>query len=400
MSLFGSPDIQKMKAKRDVKGLIKALNYKNDHIQREAALALGEIGDKQAVEPLIAALKDTIPYKGSYSYEVGITGVRSHAAKALGKIGDPRAVDMLLIFALGYGNDILTSSCIEALGMIGDESAVVALIQLLKDSRNDYKTIEALIKAGTSAIKPLISFFNSEHQTDELIEAILKPNNESMYYKAIKVLDKTKWQPDKSLAGAALCIYRKDWIGCGKLGAPAIDPLIGTLMTHIKSGSDEECKSAINILGEINDPQGLEQLIIALKDKRASVRKSVVHALQGNQNQQVIEPLLIALNDSDDVVRGAAAYALSLFKGEYSIDPLVISLRKGNWAIAPILKEHGWQPDQGETGAAFWIGMALDFHTRTLDKYAYLEKCAEIGIHAIEPLKLLLLSGREDYRAM
>jgi len=43
-----------MKAKRDVKGLIKALNYKkDDSVRRKAAWALGLIGDKRAVKPLI-----------------------------------------------------------------------------------------------------------------------------------------------------------------------------------------------------------------------------------------------------------------------------------------------------------------------------------------------------------
>ena len=48
-----------MKAKKDVKGLIKALKYKKDvFVRREAAEVLGKIGDARAVEPLTKALKD------------------------------------------------------------------------------------------------------------------------------------------------------------------------------------------------------------------------------------------------------------------------------------------------------------------------------------------------------
>jgi HEAT repeat protein len=57
--LFGPPKIKKLKHKKDIKGLIKALEYKKDPTVRAgAAEALGQIGDSCAVEPLIAALKD------------------------------------------------------------------------------------------------------------------------------------------------------------------------------------------------------------------------------------------------------------------------------------------------------------------------------------------------------
>ncbi|MGB9872500.1 MAG: HEAT repeat domain-containing protein, partial [Anaerolineae bacterium] len=76
MFLFGPPNIEKMKARGDVKGLIKALGYEKDwEIRRDAARALGELKDARAVEPLIAALKD----KDS--------DVREAAAEALDRLG-------------------------------------------------------------------------------------------------------------------------------------------------------------------------------------------------------------------------------------------------------------------------------------------------------------------------
>ena len=59
MPLFGPPNVKKLIAKGNVKGLIKALGYDKDRIVRVNAVeALGKIGDTRAVEPLIAALKD------------------------------------------------------------------------------------------------------------------------------------------------------------------------------------------------------------------------------------------------------------------------------------------------------------------------------------------------------
>jgi HEAT repeat protein len=75
MFLFGAPNVQKLSAKRDVQGLIKALGYeKDEQIRHAAALALGQIGDPRALEPLIAASHDSDP------------DVRQAAVEALGQV--------------------------------------------------------------------------------------------------------------------------------------------------------------------------------------------------------------------------------------------------------------------------------------------------------------------------
>lgn len=81
---FLGPDIKKMKTNKDVEGLIEALKHKDLTVRRQAAEALGELGDDRAVEPLIGALKDKD------------TWLRWCAAEALGKIGDERAVKHLI----------------------------------------------------------------------------------------------------------------------------------------------------------------------------------------------------------------------------------------------------------------------------------------------------------------
>ena len=59
MLFFGPPNIEKLKAKRDVKGLIKALGYQKDYfVRKAAAMALGEIMDPRAIKPLIAVFKE------------------------------------------------------------------------------------------------------------------------------------------------------------------------------------------------------------------------------------------------------------------------------------------------------------------------------------------------------
>ncbi|MHA1280458.1 MAG: HEAT repeat domain-containing protein [Candidatus Helarchaeota archaeon] len=105
MPLFGPPNIEKLKAKRNVKGLIKALDYEKDwKVRRDAVLALKHIGDVNAIGPLINALKDKKVY-----YEV---------VQALAKIGTP-AVEPL-IAAHSNGSSYVQRGAVDALARISD----------------------------------------------------------------------------------------------------------------------------------------------------------------------------------------------------------------------------------------------------------------------------------------
>jgi len=55
MGIFGL-NVKKMVAKKDVKGLIKALKHRNRWVRKDAAGALGNIKDARAVKPLTMAL--------------------------------------------------------------------------------------------------------------------------------------------------------------------------------------------------------------------------------------------------------------------------------------------------------------------------------------------------------
>ena len=71
---MGIFDVEKMQVEKDVEGLIRALKDEDIYVRRSAAEALGKIGDKRAVGPLIEALKDEYSYvqwegsRGSWKY--------------------------------------------------------------------------------------------------------------------------------------------------------------------------------------------------------------------------------------------------------------------------------------------------------------------------------------------
>ena len=110
-----------MFGKNAVNPLITYLLTDADWYMREvAAKALGRIGDKRAVEPLITALEDPS------------MDVRETATWALGKLADPQAIPRLTSL-LGDLDDVLVADNAEwALEQIG-QPAVAALTDVLHD---------------------------------------------------------------------------------------------------------------------------------------------------------------------------------------------------------------------------------------------------------------------------
>jgi len=156
MGLFGPPNVEKMEAKNNVNGLIKALGYcKDAGVRRRAARALGQLGDPSAVEPLINALKD----KSSR--------VRVSATEALVKIGDPHAVEPL-IATLKDENERVRREAVIVLGQLGDSRAVEPLIAALKDEEHSVRSTAAgaLGEIGDPrAVEPLINTLKDEENS-------------------------------------------------------------------------------------------------------------------------------------------------------------------------------------------------------------------------------------------
>ena len=146
LPLFGPPNVDRLKARGDAPGLIKALEYqKLWRVRRDAAVALGQIGDADAVEPLIAGLKDDNP------------SVRRAAAEALGQIGDAAALGPLIAALKSAAVDVRKTAA-EALGQIGDAGSLGPLMAALKDASWSVRraAAESLGQIGDAdAVEPL-----------------------------------------------------------------------------------------------------------------------------------------------------------------------------------------------------------------------------------------------------
>lgn len=143
MWLFAStPDVNKLKTQHDTKGLIKALQYKKDwYVRKNAACALGEMGETQAVAPLSAALRDSQSL------------VIEAAAQALVKLNNKAAIHPLLECLAAhdeYGIEQEVVKALDALGWTPGHDLVSARYWLRK---GDFEQCAA---CGAVAIEPLL----------------------------------------------------------------------------------------------------------------------------------------------------------------------------------------------------------------------------------------------------
>jgi len=128
MGLF-KPNIERMRAKNDVKGLIKALKSNNLRVLGAVEDALEDIG-RRTSEPFIEALGDKD------------ADVRSGAAWILGNTGDTRVLEPL-IKALEDNDKNVRWLAVAALGDIGDESAIGPISMVPTDDNNFLKEMVA-----------------------------------------------------------------------------------------------------------------------------------------------------------------------------------------------------------------------------------------------------------------
>lgn len=370
-----APNVEKLKARGNVEGLVKALSYEKDNeVRRAAALALGDIGDTGAVGPLIAALKD------------GQWTVRSAAAWALGDIGDTGAVEPL-IAALGDAKDV-REAAVWALTRIGDERAVEPVARLLEDRKRDVRVAaaEALGKMGHArAAEPLLAAIEqagsvrfaagrflqySGHEHRQSAEAVRNAATRALARIGAPVvgpLITASKHRDEHVRQAAVGLLAE--IG----GEHSVEALIATL----KDGDKHVRRSAVQVLGKIGDRRAVKPLALLLKDNDSDVRVDVVKALTRIGDAQAVKPLIAALRDSYRIVRLDASEALAKI-GTPAVEPLVAALKDGHkhvreGAFQALAKTH-WQPDRSEAGAAYWAA-----------KYQW-DRCVDIGAPAVEPL--------------
>jgi HEAT repeat protein len=286
MPIFRPPNIEKLREKRDVDGLIKALRGKDPVVRRDAADALGEIGDERAVEALVeAGTSDTLHMNPTKLDDLAT--VHNAIASALRKIGVGRAVELLAAKLKTRAR----SRAAWLLGELQDPRAVPPLLEVLSEPfgpRSD--AIGALGKLGDArAIEPLLA-------------VIRRATAERAYGDRSKAIDALGLIGDPSAAGPLVATAGSDAAVIQALRQMGALDALGdpnSLITTLRSGSYPEGDrlAAVFALKDSRDPRAVEALVeVALTDDTSeSVRRAAEKAVISMANPHAVALLTAAL---------------------------------------------------------------------------------------------------------
>jgi HEAT repeat protein len=250
MPFFGPPNIEKLKTKGNIAGLIKALSYpESTDVRIGAANALGQVGNSLAADVLVDVL--VIDFGDNTIY----------LADALVKIGPP-AVDTLVIALRNPGN----------------------AVQVLRQTKVPFdieQWVSSLDERAKRRSQKLQRKINST--VESLVIAL-----EEQQISRIGVLgvQENKWMRDE-------LIQDKVANTLVEFGFAAVEPVMGILKDH----NDCARMKAAEILGRIGDPHAVESLEVALGDVKLTVRAKAAEALGQIGDPHAIEFLQVALKD-------------------------------------------------------------------------------------------------------
>ena len=212
------PDIESLAAKKDIRGLIRALRSRDIDVQLDAAKALGSLGP-DAIGDLLSALSTR-----DKSVKLGIIG-------ALAEIRSPETVGPLIATLSNENSEVRWQAAL-ALGEIGDPAATSALKSALSD-----------------------------------------PDKYVRYASAVS-LKSIGWRPDDADERARYLAATLDWAAIGQIGRPAVPVLAGLLRDR-----DSAVRiKAVDLMGALGESDATPALMQSLGDENRDVRWSAALA--------------------------------------------------------------------------------------------------------------------------
>jgi HEAT repeat protein/CheY-like chemotaxis protein len=247
-----------------------------------AAEALGKLGDPQAVNWLVAMLRDNDPQ------------VRTIASRSLEKLDwrpDTDSQRVLQILATGKRHQIA------ALGA----EAIEPLLEML-DTGPPNKQLEAVKTLGEINEPPVVHAMlralkkGSPAVRIAALEALEQFADPSTYNEVERLLGDS----NANVRGAAVDTVAR----CG--GVQAVPPLLRIL----KDSSWEVRRAAAKALGLLGGTSAVEGLCELVRDRDRDVRESAIVALGQICDSRAIYLLVLSLLDPESCIRNAAANSL------------------------------------------------------------------------------------------
>lgn len=324
--LFGPPDVEKLKAKQDVKGLVKALSYEKDAaVRKTAAQAIREIAENKWIgrydSQSLLRKEDAHSVLGVLAFDDPDERVRQAAAEALAVFGEDIAIEKmrdrlkaadeeirararallpqlgsamvgLLLVRVGNRpeNAVEATSFIKEIGLgilldwlrkdkdwgfdydskVTGEKGKVRVLQAL--GTEDIALLEDMLKDGNYSVRKTILEAAAQiegDQAQELLVRLLEGQSASLSREAWKALKSRNWQPTNDRQRAFVAVASYAWEECERLGEAAAEPLIFLLQAKEYGFSEMAAKT----LGKIKSKQAIVPLVKALGDQHYQIRR-------------------------------------------------------------------------------------------------------------------------------
>jgi HEAT repeat protein len=351
MPLFGPPNVAQLEAKRDIRGLIAALAYKDTTVRIAAAEALAPLRDPLAVDPLIATLKDEHP------------GVRRACIVALEVRGGVRVVEPLVAALEDPDPDVR------------EAAAHAVYRRLMADPDADARRAAAAalgrIKAA-DAVEPLVKAIMDADEGVRIasIKALQSIGDVAAVVPLIIVLAHEQVR-QKATGRSSLAVERAAATALDGLADTEAIPSLQTALAH----DDLDVREiAVRRLARIGSPTVAKSLVGALDDRDPVIRRAAARGLQ-------------EINWQPPAGEMGARYWAALREwrrcaesGTAAIPFLVDALGRADLAeradIVAALTSLNWQPSEADAAAGhFWAAQ---------ERW---DKCIEIGAPAIQAME-------------
>lgn len=316
-----------------VPAVLELLEHEDSDIRTYAALALGQIGDLRATDPLLAHLDDSDANVRYHAIEaIGRLGARDAAPRlcalaeaadeylafaaldALGELREPSVADRILPL---LDNRSLSAAASAALGRLADEDVAPALAERLNQVGSD-----ALALAG--ALAELHRRLERASGAGEIVADAARASVSTAGVRALA--DSIPYASDAELQAVITVLGWLDFDGIPQLLAPLLEHPgmrqatatalvrhraagVPVLLAALGSEDVQTRKTAARGLAEIGSPTAVPALLPLLEDS-SELAIAVAGALGAIGDRSAFEPLLAQLDNRDAAVRQACIAAV------------------------------------------------------------------------------------------
>lgn len=274
---------------QDIDALIAILRDSESHFARFGArVAIEGLHDLRAVGPLVTLLGHPNPEVRHFALEalaslqdssvlhsiyqmLADPEVHRQAAIALGKLGDPRAIEPLRRLLVAERGNEYAYQYAEALGELVEEREVSSFVRLLRDKNTDM--VDAAAKAlvnidGARALKPLVR--------------LLRSDDEMRSYIAARALERIV---DPSVPEVLVILLQTGGIHTRLQAAVALatlgdDRALHFLLDCLHDDNTDVLEQAAEALGSLSDVRSLPSLLALLSHDASYVRRKSLWAIE------------------------------------------------------------------------------------------------------------------------